>query len=100
MGNGLGSTSPTNLAPAESANVPSGVGPQKQEILEECVTATGYVRNYTQWLLNHVEEVFAPPTALRRSYGPEVEEASVRFCQNSNAWKTDEEDSPEASVLL
>ncbi|HEU5377611.1 MAG TPA: hypothetical protein VFV38_19480 [Ktedonobacteraceae bacterium] len=33
-------------------------------------------------MLNHVEAVFAPPTALRRSSGPEVEEALVL------AWKT------------
>jgi hypothetical protein len=57
-------------------------GSQKQQILEEFVTATGYVRKYAQWLLNHSEEVFAPPTALRRRYGPEVEEALVL------AWKT------------
>jgi hypothetical protein len=55
---------------------------QKQHILEEFVTATGYVRKYAQWLLNHSEEVLAPPTALRRRYGPEVEEALVL------AWKT------------
>jgi site-specific recombinase XerD len=55
---------------------------QKQQILEEFVTATGYVRKYAQWLLNHSEEVLAPPTALRRRYGPEVEEALVL------AWKT------------
>jgi len=57
-------------------------GSQKQHILEEFVTATGYVRKYAQWLLNHSEEVLAPPTALRRRYGPEVEEALVL------AWKT------------
>ncbi len=57
-------------------------GSQKQQILEEFVTATGYARKYALWLLNHVEEVFTPPTALRRQYGPEVEEALVL------AWKT------------
>ena len=57
-------------------------GSQRQRILEEFVTATGYVRKYALWLLNHVEEIFAPPTALRRQYGPEVEEALVL------AWKT------------
>jgi len=55
---------------------------QKQQILEEFVRATGYARKYALWLLNHVEEVFAPPTVLRRLYGPEVEEALVL------AWKT------------
>jgi hypothetical protein len=55
---------------------------QKQPILEEFVTATGYARKYALWLLNHAEEVFEPPTALRRRYGPEVEEALVL------AWKT------------
>ena len=55
---------------------------QKQQILEEFVSATGYTCKYARWLLNHVEEVFAPPTALRRRYGPEVEEALVLI------WKT------------
>ena len=55
---------------------------QKQQILEEFVSATGYTCKYAQWLLNHVEEVFAPPTTLRRRYGPEVEEALVLI------WKT------------
>ncbi|MBO0793436.1 MAG: hypothetical protein J2P36_21135 [Ktedonobacteraceae bacterium] len=57
-------------------------GPQKQQILEEFVTTTGYAHKYAQWLLNHVEEVFVPPIALHRRYGPEVEEALVL------AWKT------------
>jgi hypothetical protein len=57
-------------------------GSQKQQILDEFVTATGYARKYALWLLNHVEEVFAPPTAQRCRYGPEVEEALVL------AWKT------------
>jgi site-specific recombinase XerD len=55
---------------------------QKQPILEEFVTATGYARKYALWLLNHVEEVFAPPATLRRRYEPEVEEALVLV------WKT------------
>jgi len=57
-------------------------GSQKQQILDEFVTATRYARKYALWLLNHVEEVFAPQTALRCRYGPEVEEALVL------AWKT------------
>src|SRR5258708_40080781 len=44
--------------------------------------ATGYVRKYAQWLLNHTEEVVAPTIALRRRSGSEVEEALVL------AWKT------------
>jgi site-specific recombinase XerD len=56
-------------------------GTDKQQILEEFVSATGYARKYALWLLNHSEEVCAPPAALRR-YGPEVEEALVL------AWKT------------
>jgi hypothetical protein len=55
---------------------------QKQQIQEEFVTATGYASKYAQWLLHHAEEVFAPPTALRRRYGPEIEEPLVL------AWKT------------
>jgi hypothetical protein len=50
---------------------------QKQTILEEFVTATGYVRKYAQWLLGHAEEVLMSPTVLHRRYGPEVEEALV-----------------------
>jgi hypothetical protein len=57
-------------------------GSQKQHILEEFVTATGYARKYAQWLLNHTEEIFTTPVVLRRRYGPEVEEALVL------AWKT------------
>jgi hypothetical protein len=57
-------------------------GSQKQVILEEFVTVTGYARKYAQWLLGHAEEVLMSPTALRRRYGPEVEEALVL------AWKT------------
>jgi site-specific recombinase XerD len=53
----------------------------KQQILEEFMSATGYTCKYARWLLNHVEEVFAP-TALRRRYGPEIEEALVLI------WKT------------
>jgi site-specific recombinase XerD len=57
-------------------------GSQKQHILEEFVTATGYARKYAQWLLNHTEEIFTTPVVLRRRYGPEVEEALVLI------WKT------------
>ena len=53
------------------------LGVQKQQILEEFVSATGYARTYARWLLNHSEEVCAPPAALRRRYGLEVEEALV-----------------------
>jgi hypothetical protein len=42
------------------------LGSQKQQILEAFVTATGYVRKYARWLLNHSEEVFAPPTLWAR----------------------------------
>ena len=50
--------------------------------IEEFVAVTGYARKYARWLLNHIEEVFMSPTALRRRYGPEVEGALVR------AWTT------------
>ena len=53
-------------------------GSQKQTILDEFVTITGYAL----WLPNHAEEVLTPPTALRRRYGQEVEEALVLI------WKT------------
>jgi len=39
-------------------------------------------RKYALWLLNHADEVLAPPVALRRQYGPEVEYALVL------AWET------------
>jgi hypothetical protein len=35
------------------------LGSHKQQMLEEFVTATGYVRKYAQGLLNHSEEVAA-----------------------------------------
>jgi uncharacterized protein (TIGR02118 family) len=54
----------------------------KQLILEDFVGATGYVRKYALWLLNHAEEVLQTPTDLRRGYWPEVEQALVL------AWKT------------
>ncbi|MBO0792520.1 MAG: hypothetical protein J2P36_16445 [Ktedonobacteraceae bacterium] len=57
-------------------------GSQKQQILDELVTITGYVRTSAQWPLNHVEEVCASSTVLRGRYGLEVEEALVL------AWKT------------
>src|SRR5579859_4436185 len=57
-------------------------GEEKREIFATFMTATGYTRKYAVFLLNHVEEVFTPPAALRRRYGPEVEEVLVL------AWKT------------
>src|SRR5450432_3963152 len=57
-------------------------GSQKQQILEEFVSATGYARKYALWLLHHAEEVFTPTSALRQRYGPEVEEVLVLI------WKT------------
>jgi hypothetical protein len=56
--------------------------PQRQEILDEFVADTGYARKYALWLLNHAQEVLTPPAALRRRYGPEVEETVVL------AWET------------
>jgi site-specific recombinase XerD len=82
MGNGLRTQARRVLLQQVAPAYHRALGSQKQQILEEFVTATGYVRKYAQWLLNHTEEVFAPPTALRRRYGPEVEEALVL------AWKT------------
>lgn len=52
-------------------------GSQKQQILEECVTTTGYACKYAWWLLNHTEEVFAPPAVPHRRYRQEVEEVLV-----------------------
>ena len=82
MGNGLRTQARRVLLQQVAPAYHQASGSHKQQILEEFVTATGYVRKYAQWLLNHSEEVFAPPTALRRRYGPEVEEALVL------AWKT------------
>lgn len=50
-------TSQTGLAPAGCASVSSSVRVQKQQLLEDFVTATGYVHKYALWLLNHAEEV-------------------------------------------
>ncbi len=82
MGNGLRTQARRVLLQQVAPVYHRASGSQKQQILEEFVTATGYVRKYAQWLLNHSEEVFAPQAALRRRYGPEVEEALVL------AWKT------------
>jgi hypothetical protein len=53
------------------ASVSPGIGVHRQHVLEDFVTATAYAPTYALWLLNHVEEVCAPPQALRRRYGPE-----------------------------
>jgi site-specific recombinase XerD len=82
VGNGLRTQARRVLLQQVAPAYHRALGSQKQQILGEFVTATGYVRKYAQWLLNHTEEVFAPPTVLRRRYGPEVEEALVL------AWKT------------
>jgi site-specific recombinase XerD len=82
VGNGLRTQARRVLLQQFAPAYHRALGSQKQQILEEFVTATGYVRKYAQWLLNHTEEVFAPTIALRRRYGPEVEEALVL------AWKT------------
>jgi hypothetical protein len=82
VGNGLRMQARRVLLQQVAPAYHRAMGSQKQQILEEFVTATRYVRKFAQWLLNHSEEVFTPPTALRRRYGPEVEEALVL------AWKT------------
>jgi len=82
VGNGLRTQARRVLLQQIAPAYHQASGSQKQKILEEFVQATGYVRKYALWLLNHVEEVFAQPTVLRRRYGPEVEEALVQ------AWKT------------
>ncbi len=82
MGNGLRMQARRILLHQVAPVYHQAMGTQKKEILDEFVTATGYARKYALWLLNHTEEVFAPPAVLRRRYGPEVEEALVL------AWKT------------
>ena len=82
MGNGLRAQARRVLLQQVAPAYHRALGSQKQQILEEFVTATGYVRKYAQLLLNHSEEVLESPTALRRRYGPEVEEVLVL------AWKT------------
>jgi len=82
VGNGLRTQARRVMLQQVAPAYQRALGSQKQQILEAFVTATGYVRKYARWLLNHSEEVFAPPTARRRRYGPEVEEALVL------AWKT------------
>lgn len=77
MGNGLKTQARRVMLQQVAPEYHRASWSQKQQILEEFVTATGYVRKYAQWLLNHTEEVFASPTARRRRYGPEVEEALV-----------------------
>ena len=83
MGNGLRTQARRVLLQQVAPAYHRALGPQKQQILEEFVAATGYVRKYAQWLLNHSEGVKAKPTALRRRYGPEVEEALVLASQDA-----------------
>jgi len=82
VGNGLRTQARRVLLHQIAPAYQQASGSQKQHILEEFVTATGYACKYAQWLLNHAEEVFAPPVVLRRRYGPEVEEVLVLV------WKT------------
>jgi hypothetical protein len=82
VGNGLRTQARRALLRQVAPTYHCASASQKQQILEDFVGATGYARKYARWLLNHVEEVFVPPTALRRQYGPEVEEALVLV------WKT------------
>src|SRR5215831_1798348 len=82
MGNGLRAQARRVLLQQVAPAYQRALGTQKQQILEEFVTATEYARKYAQRLLNHSDEVLAPPAAVRRRYGPEVEEALVL------AWKT------------
>lgn len=82
MGNGLRTQARRVLLQQIAPAYHQASGSPKQQILEEFVTATGYARKYALWLLNHVEEVFTPPTVLRRRYGSEVEETLVLV------WKT------------
>ena len=82
MGNGLRTQARRVLLQQVAPAYHQASRSQKQHILVEFVTTTGYARKYAQWLLNHAEEVFASPGVLRRRYGPEVEEALVLV------WKT------------
>jgi hypothetical protein len=82
VGNGLRTQARRVLIQQVAPAYHQASGSQKQHILVEFVTTTGYARKYAQWLLNHAEEVFAPPGVLRRRYGSEVEQALVL------AWKT------------
>jgi hypothetical protein len=82
VGNGLRTQARRVLLRQMAPAYQQAYASQKQQILEEFVSATGYARKYARWLLNHSEEVFAPSAALRRRYGPEVEEALVLV------WKT------------
>ena len=82
MGNGLRTQARRVLLQQIAPAYHQASGSQKQQILEEFVTATGYARKYALWLLQHVEEIFASPTTLRRRYEPEVEETLVLV------WKT------------
>ena len=57
-------------------------GSDKQRILAQFLTATGYVRKYAVWVLNHAEEVLQAADAPRQRYGSEVQGALVL------AWET------------
>lgn len=57
-------------------------GPHKQQILARFMVATGYVRKYAMWVLNHAEEVLLAADAPHQRYGLEVQQALVL------AWET------------
>lgn len=82
VGNGLRAQARRVLLQQAASAYHNASGTQKQEILKDFVSATGYARKHAQWLLSHAEEVLTPPAVLRRRYGPEVEEALVL------AWNT------------
>jgi hypothetical protein len=64
VGNGLRTQARRVLLQQVAPAYHQASGSQKQHILEEFVTATGYARKYAQRLLNHSEEVFAQHSAV------------------------------------
>lgn len=68
MGNGLRAQARRVLLQQVAPAYHDPSGAQRQRLLEDVVSATGYARKHAQWLLSHAEEVLAPPPVLRRRY--------------------------------
>ncbi len=82
MGRGLNRAARRALLQQIAPQYQNASPPQKKRVLEGFLAATGYVRKYAAWLLNHAEEVLQTGDAPHHRYGPEVQQALVL------AWKT------------
>jgi site-specific recombinase XerD len=82
VGRGLSKTVKHALLRQIAHQYQNASAPQKKKVLEGFLMATGYVRKYAIWLLNHASEELLSDDTSGHRYGPEVLEALVL------AWKT------------